>query len=170
MTILKPGEEDSPGWELLLPAILFSYRCSENDATGYSPYFLLNGRDPRLPDELSFSDDKRISVEYVEDYVSILHGNLQKAFTLARKQQYAAAMENSERAHPKTKPTFVVGDYLYLWERSSQDKGTHDPHASVTRKLPRKWTNPWTGPHKFIKWDSERKVVIERNGNMRYTT
>ena len=53
MTIMRPGEEDSQGWELLLPAILFSYRCSENDATGYSPYFLLNGREPRLPDELS---------------------------------------------------------------------------------------------------------------------
>ena len=166
MTILKPGEEGSAGWELLLPAILFSYRCSENDSTGYSPYFILNGKEPRLPDKLSFSNEEDEPVVYVEEYVSTLHKNLQKAFDLARKQQYAAAMENSERAHQKTKPNFKEGDYLYLWERSAAEGVFHDPKAKIARKLPKKWTNPWTGPYKFIKWESERRVVIDKNGLM----
>ena len=67
-----------------------------------------------------------------------MHKNLQQAFDLAKKQQYTAAMENSERAHPKTKPNFKEGDYLYLWERIAAEGVFHDPKATVSMKLPGK--------------------------------
>ena len=71
-----------------------------------------------------------------------MHKNLQQTFDLARKQQYAAALKNSERANLKTKPSFKDGDYLYLWERSAAEEAFHDPKATVAKKLPKKWTNP----------------------------
>jgi transposase InsO family protein len=93
MTTLKPGSLESPEWDKLVPAVLFSYRCSINDSTGYSPYYLLHGREPHLPTDLQFSvcDEK---IEYVADYVETLHKNLKAAFHLARSQQYAAAIGN----------------------------------------------------------------------------
>ena len=37
-----------------LQAVLFSYRVSINDATGYSPYYLISGRMPTAPIDLAF--------------------------------------------------------------------------------------------------------------------
>ena len=169
ITILKPGNEDTPGWDMLIHAVLFSYRCSTNDATGYSPYFLLNGREPRLPDELNFSPENDNEPEYVEEYVAKIHQNLKQAFELARQQQYASAVENYERANHKTNPDFKVNDLLYLWEHSSKEshnsKSAHEDERKVRdQKLPKKWTNPWTGPYPFLKFVSARRAVILKNG------
>ena len=37
------------GWDEFLPAILFAYRTSPQATTGDSPFYLLYGREPRLP-------------------------------------------------------------------------------------------------------------------------
>src|ERR1700678_414130 len=39
----------SVDWDELLPSVLFAYRASQHDTTGYSPFFLETGRRPTLP-------------------------------------------------------------------------------------------------------------------------
>ena len=85
ITTLKPGSAENPEWDRLVPAVLFSYRCSINDATGFSPYYLLHGKEPRLPEELLFSVSEE-KLEYIADYVDTMQSNLRSAFLLARKQ------------------------------------------------------------------------------------
>ena len=46
------GDQD---WGLKLPIILFAYRPTPQASTGESPFFLLYGRDPRLPTEAALS-------------------------------------------------------------------------------------------------------------------
>src|SRR5579863_2615306 len=36
-------------WDELVEPVLFAYRVSENDVTGFSPFFLETGRHPNLP-------------------------------------------------------------------------------------------------------------------------
>ncbi|CAG2202066.1 unnamed protein product [Mytilus edulis] len=36
-------------WPKYLPELVFSYKVSQNSTTGYSPYYLLFGRSPKLP-------------------------------------------------------------------------------------------------------------------------
>ena len=82
MTTLKPGSAESPEWDRLVPAVLFSYRCSINDATGFSPYYMLHGKDPHLPDDLLFQV-KEQKLEFVADYVDTIQSNLKSAFELS---------------------------------------------------------------------------------------
>ena len=51
-TTTDSGEQD---WDLKLPFILFAYRATPQASTGESPFFLLYGRDPRLPTEAALS-------------------------------------------------------------------------------------------------------------------
>jgi hypothetical protein len=89
--------------------------------------------------------------------------NLKTAFSLARKQHYAAAVENEEKGGVKTKPDFKPGDMLFVWARNSEEARAE---TTTGRKiaLPKKWINPWIGPYKLIKWVSERKCLLDCAG------
>ena len=41
--------EQKKDWKSHVPALLHAYNCTRNAATGFRPYFLLFGREPRLP-------------------------------------------------------------------------------------------------------------------------
>jgi transposase InsO family protein len=163
ITTLKPGSADSPEWDRLVPAVLFSYRCSINDATGFSPYYLLHGKDPHMPEDLLFQASEK-KLEFVADYVDTIQANLRSAFKLARSQQYAAAIGNKERAHEKFRPNYKLGDKLYVWEVSSIDAMVQNSETNNFTKLPKKWTNKWSGPFDFIEWISERSCTVNYYG------
>ena len=106
MTIIR-SKDDPEKWDEYLQAVLFSYRCSINDATGYSPYFLMNGRIPTLPTDLIFAF-RHEKYNSKTDYVNKIAKRLDMAFELAIRHQYAAARENEDRASTKTQPNFEL--------------------------------------------------------------
>ena len=48
-SLLKMVEENQNEWEKYLDPVLFAYRTSKQASTKYSPFFLMYGREPRLP-------------------------------------------------------------------------------------------------------------------------
>ena len=46
--------EQKKGWRSHVPALIHAYNCTKNTATGFSPYYLHFGREPRLPVDVEF--------------------------------------------------------------------------------------------------------------------
>ena len=46
--------EQKKDWKSHVPALVHAYSCTRNAATGLSPYYLLFGREPRLPVDVKF--------------------------------------------------------------------------------------------------------------------
>ena len=81
--LAKTTERGSRGkdWDRHLPYVLFAYRASQQESTLESPFFLLYGRDSRLPTEIALSptNNWRMQLDLKEYGVDLVsrHGSLQ---------------------------------------------------------------------------------------------
>ena len=77
-------EKEKSSWKDAVPKLVHAYNCTRHEATGFSPFFLLFGRTPRLPIDLAFDlhphDDKN---DGYEDFVQRWQRQMQEAYKLA---------------------------------------------------------------------------------------
>ena len=141
--------------------MVFSYRVSTNDTTGHSPYFLVYGRDPKLPLDVVFST-KEEKYQNEDQYVTQMSERLRTAFDQARKLQYAAAKGNRDR-NPKTRePEINVGEFCYVWAPGAGKTKTRNGSA-----IPKKWTFPWKGPYEVIQHRGRAGCALDVKGKLK---
>ena len=85
--------EQKKDWKSHVPALVHAYNCTRNAATESSPYYLLFGREPRLPVDVEFGLQRGGQKGFPgeSNYVSQLRRRLRfahkKAKHMAQKQQ-----------------------------------------------------------------------------------
>ena len=85
--------EQKKDWKSHVPSMVHAYNCTKNAATGFSPYYLLFGREPRLPVDVEFGLQRGNQRGPLgeSNYVSQLRRRLKfahnKAKQIASKQQ-----------------------------------------------------------------------------------
>jgi hypothetical protein len=156
-------EKKQPDWDDYIPAVLFSYRASVNEATGFSPFRMETGRDPILPIQTMFPFLHETPKDE-EEYVAKISDNLKFAFERAMILQEKMAEKNQGRKPDNEyTPEFEPGDLLLVWEKASAESRLK---ADVRRLegdkggvLPGKLRNPWQGPYKMIRWSGKKEHV-----------
>ncbi len=80
-------EHEKSDWKAHVPTLVHAYNCTEHDSTGYSPYFLMFGRHPRLAIDafLGLRADS-VSATNTSDYVRKLQDRLGLAYDKARQE------------------------------------------------------------------------------------
>ena len=84
-------------WKDSLHKVVRAYNCTRHEATGFSPFFLLFGRSPRLPVDVIFGIEPNASLNY-PTYV--------KEWQSAMKEAYALASKRSESSGQKGKKQY----------------------------------------------------------------
>ena len=138
--------------------ILFSYRASVNDTTGFSPFKMETGRRP-LPTHALFPDLRSQKLTEKE-YVKQITNSLDEMFSVARTRQFEASEKNRLRKpHVEYDPDLKPGDQLLIWENSASETRLEGGKSGV---IPKKITAPYQGPYEMVRWSGKRKVEVLR--------
>ena len=113
--LCKLVEKKGKNWDTLLGPVLFAYRTTPHDSTGESPFFLMYGRDARLPTALDFYMPPSGCPTVETDYARELYKELKVARELASKNIKKAQSSQKTQYDNKSKNcTIVVGDLVML--------------------------------------------------------
>ena len=129
-----------------IPSTLSAYRTAKNESTGFSPFYIIYGRDPVLPVDTLPSSKYRYQGK---EYVPTMLENMRKAH---HHVQYTLAMSHERNKFyydGKAKPVQIrVGDMVYFRDPSD---------AAQSSKL----TSHWKPFYRVIKALSEVTFVIK---------
>lgn len=123
--------EDKNHWRDFVKPLVHAYNCTKHETTGFTPYELMFGRQPRLPIDLVFNVPlNRCHQKSHSQYVQALKTHLQESYQLATKNAAKTAERNKIRFDRHvTESTLDVGDRVLV--RSVRLRGKH--------KLADKW-------------------------------
>ncbi|KAL2081551.1 hypothetical protein ACEWY4_023404 [Coilia grayii] len=82
-------------WSRHVTQLVHAYNSTKNDATGFSPYYIMFGREARLPIDVCFRTDGHEAVSHSR-YVEELKRDLQSAYELATKSATQVHLRNKK--------------------------------------------------------------------------
>ena len=138
-------------WDKYLQSVMMAYRASPQKSTGYSPYYVLFGRNIRLPIDLLFRAPQEDSTSNIHEYIQQLKTTSQKIGEKVR--------ENLGVAQKLQKDFYDRGhtvDFL-------QEGDTVMVHIPAGKKgLSPKLSKYWDGPYKVVKKFSDVTYKVKK--------
>ena len=146
-------QENQRDWDERLQSVMAAYRASPQESTGFSPNFVLLGRECRAPLDLLLGPPP--SEEHAwgstDDFVYHQQQIKRDAYRLVRDHLGVAAERSKHdydmRVHPVK---FRVGDWVYVYY----------PRRFLKRSP--KWTSVYTGPFLIVKQLNVVNFVVQR--------
>ena len=136
-------ETRKSSWKDHVNKLIHAYNCTVHESTGYSPFFLLFGRSPRLPIDVIFDLQPEAGARSHAEYVTKWKTAMQEAYSLASKSATKSAIRGKRNYDKRVRSSALqVGDRV------------------LVRNL-----TPRGGPGKLRAfWEDEIHVVIARKG------
>lgn len=117
--------ENHDEWDLHIPLLMMGYRSQVHSSLGYSPYFLMFAREPRLPADVSFAAPQARRNRTVAQYVDRLCESLKVAHKFALQTSDTRHRRNKALYDQKSNEfTYAPGDSVLLY-RSVVPKGQY---------------------------------------------
>lgn len=137
--------QDKSHWKDFVKPLVHAYNCTKSEVTGFSPYELMFGRQPRLPVDLAFSlPVKEEQQKSHSQYVKNLRSRLEESYKIAARSATKMAGKNKTRFDKRVTPsTLGIGDRVLV--KNVRIRGKH--------KL-------------ADKWESTVHVVVKRAGDL----
>ena len=94
------SSEEKQNWRDHLNKVVHAYNCTRQAATGYSPFYLLFGRSPRLPIDVAFglqNAEDGVAANTPEDYAQKWQERMRQAYDIASRHIEQAAAQRKRR-------------------------------------------------------------------------
>ncbi len=111
------AESHPSNWDKYINGICWAYNSSLNPQTGFTPFYLTFGREPRLPTDIFHGPVKELRYNILQ-YGSTLTADLRNAYDIVKENLYKAACEMKlsydSKIH-KPHDTFKRGDKILIY-------------------------------------------------------
>lgn len=146
--------KDGTDWDKWLPLALMAYNATPHSATGYTPNYLVFGRE--IPKPSPFRTEPDFAKIDQEDYIGGLSERLQEAYREAREESQRCWSANAKQYNKRAREAnFSMGQWVYL----------HCP--AVPAGQAKKFYRPWKGPFRIMKVPSPLNAEIELDRGLR---
>ena len=137
--------QDKSHWKDFVKPLVHAYNCTRSEVTGFTPYELMFGRQPRLPVDLAFGlPVKEEQQKSHSQYVKHLKSQLEESYKIATRSAAKVAEKNKTRFDKRVTPSALdIGDRVLV--RNVRIRGKH--------KL-------------ADKWESTVHVVVKKAGDL----
>ena len=131
--------EHSGEWDRYLHQLCMAYNTSVQSSTGFTPFFLMFGRQAKLPLDVMFGSTP-MELQSCNEYAQNLNGRLHDAYSKVREHIGSAFCRQKELYDAKVHgEEFKMGDLVWLY------------NPAVARGASRKLHCPWAGPYQVVK-------------------
>ncbi|KAK2188352.1 hypothetical protein NP493_135g04006 [Ridgeia piscesae] len=127
-------------WPEYLPELVYAYNCTPHSSTGYSPYYLFFGREPRLPIDHLLDVGEEECDFTTGDWVTSHHHRLREAFRSGGAMMEKEALRRARACNTKARPTDIsIGARVFTRNRGVkgrnkiQDAYNDMPHKVIDR-------------------------------------
>ena len=132
--LAKSIHQDQRNWDRELQKVLFAYRVSINESTGYTPFLATFGRSPQLPVDVMFQTEDSSNNVNLPQFVKRVQSSIRRCTDRIR-HNLVASRKKGQRGRVVGE-NLEIGDRVYLYVPAVQ-KGK-------TRKLASLWRGPYT--------------------------
>ena len=105
-------------WDERLPSIMAAYRAARHESTGYSPNFLVLGRENRAPLDIILGDipEEKEYYNSYDEFVSQMQERWRESYSTAREHLETTAERRKKEYDVKVKSKqFNIGDWVYYF-------------------------------------------------------
>jgi len=118
-------EEKKSKWSEYVSKVVHAYNCTRSESTGFSPFYLLFGRSPRLPVDLIFGPSL--------GEANVTHTEYAEKWKVAMKEAYSLALKNTSKSATDGKRQY---DRRVRFSTRGQSIGPEFVRAWWTRETP----------------------------------
>ena len=134
-------EHQKTDWKSHVPTLVHAYNATKHDSTGYSPYFLMFGRHPRLVIDAFFGiQTETLSANKPSEYVHGLKQRLNTAYQKAKQIAEMTGLRNKRKYDERVRSSALApGDRVLVKNVSIRgkqklaDRWEHEPYVVVNQ-------------------------------------
>ena len=150
-SLVDTSEKD---WDMLLPYVMAAYRASCHEATGFTPNYLMLGRELRAPVDLIYGTPPQKVPATYDDYAEEVGDRMRTAYSIVRDSLKRSAERNKLYYNLRVKPKkSQPGNWVYYFN-SRKFKGKQV-----------KWQRKYSKPFLVEKAIGEVNVIIRKSKN-----
>jgi hypothetical protein len=138
------AEKHPSTWDSYINGVLWAYRTSLNPVTGFSPFYLMFGREPRLPIDIFHGPTKEIKHDVLQ-YGIQLTQQLKVAYDIVKQNldTYAKTMKIGWDKKVIKHNEYQKGDKVLVYHPQMNALSGQQAHSQV-------WTRKWQGPYEIV--------------------
>ncbi len=131
----KHVNEDQKNWDVQIPKVMLAYRSSVNETSGFTPAFLMFGRELRLPADIVYGEAPDTE-KFKTNYASKLKGTLHDAYKIVRENLHTAQKRQKDYYDKKVSTTdFKVGDTVLLYNPGCKNRANTKIEETMGRTI-----------------------------------